>query len=189
LFTLAPQRAFAYAGLAAVVLFAAVIGGIYWRHAAPTASKNSASVPTGKGTETVRPPVPQISPSPSPGVVVATHPGSTPHPKKRSVSPPASERGEQARVKLLPGERSYLKTIASLDATIKADINRPMKPSLQAEYERNLAMVDQAIAATRSAAKVNPNDPDAAEFMFAAYQSKIDLLSQVADSRLSNRQR
>jgi len=50
-------------------------------------------------------------------------------------------------------------------------------------------MVDQAIAATRSAAKVNPSDPDAAEFMFAAYQSKIDLLSQVADSRLSNRQR
>jgi hypothetical protein len=41
----------------------------------------------------------------------------------------------------LPGERSYLKTIASLDATIKADSNRQMKPSLQVEYERNLAMV------------------------------------------------
>jgi hypothetical protein len=90
-------------------------------------------------------------------------------------------------VKLLPGERSYLTTIASLDTTIKSEINTPMRPALQAEYERNLALVDRAIAATRSAAKKNPNDPDAAEFMFAAYQSKVDLLNQVADARLSNR--
>jgi hypothetical protein len=62
-----------------------------------------------------------------------------------------------------------------------------MRPGLQAEYERNLALVDRAIAETRSAAKSNPNDPDAAEFMFAAYQSKLDLLNQVADARLSNR--
>ena len=62
-----------------------------------------------------------------------------------------------------------------------------MRPGLQAEYERNLALVDRAIAATRSAAKSNPNDPDAAEFMFAAYQSKLDLFNQVADARLSNR--
>jgi len=45
-------------------------------------------------------------------------------------------------------------------------------------------MVDRAIAATRNAAKSNPNDPDAAEFMFAAYQTKVDFLNQVADSRL-----
>jgi len=89
---------------------------------------------------------------------------------------------------LLPGERTYLQTIANLNTTINAENTRQMKPSLQAEYQRNLAMVDQAIAATRTMAKTNPNDPDAAEFMFAAYQSKIDLLNQVADSRLSNRQ-
>ena len=50
-----------------------------------------------------------------------------------------------------------------------------MRPSLLAEYERNLAVVDRALAATRNAAKKNPNDPDAAEFMFNAYQSKVDL--------------
>ena len=53
--------------------------------------------------------------------------------------------------------------------------------------ERSPVPVDRAIAATRSAAKSNPNDPDAVEFMFAAYQSKLDLLNQVADARLSNR--
>jgi hypothetical protein len=60
-----------------------------------------------------------------------------------------------------------------------------MRPSLQAEYERNLAVVDRAIAATRTAAKSNPTNPDAADFMFAAYQSKVDLLNTIADARLS----
>jgi hypothetical protein len=86
-------------------------------------------------------------------------------------------------VKLLPGERSYLQTIARLDTTIKAN-QKNMRPSLQVEYERNLAVVDRAIAATRSAAKSNPNDPDAADFMFAAYQSKVDLLNTIADARV-----
>src|SRR4029077_5068099 len=89
-------------------------------------------------------------------------------------------------VKLLPGERSYLKTIAALDTTIKSG-NKTMRPALQAEYERNLALVDRAIAATRSAAKRNPNDPDAADFMFSAYQSKVDLLNTIADARVYNR--
>ena len=86
-------------------------------------------------------------------------------------------------VKLLPGERAYLQTIARLDTTINAN-KKSMRPSLQVEYERNLAVVDRAIAATRSAAKSNPNDPDAADFMFAAYQSKVDLLNTIADARL-----
>ncbi len=61
-----------------------------------------------------------------------------------------------------------------------------MRPSLRVEYERNLAVVDRAIAATRTAAKSNPTDPDAADFMFAAYQSKVDLLNTIADARVSN---
>ncbi|HEY3582175.1 MAG TPA: hypothetical protein VGK82_16580 [Pyrinomonadaceae bacterium] len=86
-------------------------------------------------------------------------------------------------VKLLPGERAYLQTIARLDSTIKAN-KKQMRPSLQVEYERNLAVVDRAIAATRTAVKKNPNDPDTADFMFAAYQSKVDLLNTIADARL-----
>ena len=96
----------------------------------------------------------------------------------RTIPTPAS-----APIKLLPGERSYLQTIARLDTTIKAN-QKSMRPSLQVEYERNLAVVDRAIAATRTAAKSNPNDPDAADFMFAAYQSKVDLLNTIADARL-----
>ena len=102
--------------------------------------------------------------------------------------PPASRSvaARPAPVKLLPGERSYLQTIAKLDSTIKED-QKNMRPALQVEYERNLAVVDRAIAATRSEVKKNPNDPDAADFMFAAYQSKVDLLNTIADARVYNR--
>jgi hypothetical protein len=96
---------------------------------------------------------------------------------------PATPAPKPAQVKLIPGERSYLQAIARLDSTIKSN-KKSMRPGLQVEYERNLAVVDRAIAATRSAAKSSPNDPDAADFMFAAYQSKVDLLNTIADARV-----
>ena len=132
-------------------------------------------------------------------VEVAVKPpvNSTANPKAVRVKRPANLNNQVAKrsvdrnddaVKLLPGERSYLQTIAELDSTIKSSSNRPMRPALQAEYERNLALVDRALAATRNAAKKNPNDPDAAEFMFAAYQNKVSLLNTVAEARTFNRQ-
>jgi hypothetical protein len=63
-----------------------------------------------------------------------------------------------------------------------------MRPSLQVEYEHNVALLDQAIEMTRDAARKNPKDPQAAQFMLAAYQSKVDLLHQVADARRFNSQ-
>ncbi len=189
LFTFAPQRAFGYAGLAVVLMFG-VVFGIVWRQA-PSVGNVASTQPTTKTT----PDNPGVR---SEGAVATVIETSTPiisatpsyvaqknRPGKQQVAP---ARQAVAEVKLLPGERSYLKTIAALDTSIKARSNRPMRPSLQAEYERNLAVVNRALAATRNAAKKNPNDPDAAEFMFAAYQSKVDLLNTVADARVYNRQ-
>lgn len=178
LFALSPQRAFGYAGLAAVVLFAITFALVRLRKA--TITKSPEVVVVNRSTPT---PVPVPNP-------LVDHPVSyirvVHRPKRASIL--RTESFEAAPVKLLPGERSYIRTIAALDTSIKSDRNRPMRPALQSEYERNLAMVDRAIAATRNAAKSNPNDPDAAEFMFAAYQTKVDFLNQVADARLSNRQ-
>ncbi|MGH9966615.1 MAG: hypothetical protein ACREBG_02115 [Pyrinomonadaceae bacterium] len=189
LFAITPQRAFGYAGLAAVLVFG-VVFGLIWRQqpASPRVAQSvgvegPASVSkTVNGTESVAPVV-----APGPGPVAAVKTGGAY--KGPNVKPqPAVTSQTVAKVKLLPGERSYLKNIAALDSTIKANSSRPMRPALQAEYERNLAVVNRALAATRSAAKKNPNDPDAAEFMFAAYQSKLDLLNTVADARVYNRQ-
>lgn len=86
-----------------------------------------------------------------------------------------------ASVQLLPGEKNYLKTIASLDTAIKAGGDNAMRPTLRVEYERNLRVVDEAIAQTRAVAQRNPNDKDAAEFLLYAYQSKVELMNTVAE--------
>lgn len=82
-------------------------------------------------------------------------------------------------VKLLPGEKSYLKAIVALKETIAAQ-EPTIQPEMRMEYERNLAIVNQAIATSRMAAKHDPRDTDANYQLLSAYQSKVELLSVVA---------
>jgi hypothetical protein len=102
---------------------------------------------------------------------------------REAVYHPDVERRAEPHVQdlLLPGERGYLQAIASLTVAIKASGETALKPTQRVEFERNLAMIDQAIAATRHAAWRNPNDPENAKFLYSAYQSKVELLSTVAD--------
>jgi hypothetical protein len=81
----------------------------------------------------------------------------------------------------LPGEKDYQAAIASLEKTIKLGGDASLRPSLRAEYERNLALLDAAISQTRSVAAQNPKDKDAVGFLMSAYQSKVELLTKVAD--------
>lgn len=202
---LSPQRAFGYAGLVLILGFAAILGITQWRAATPgidqvAVTDEASRVTKGNLGGT---PAPVVVQTQAPGadqtpaiVPVSAPPSRNAIPKRRitNLAPPASGavasnavNQPEDKVKLLPGERSYLQTIAKLDSTIKAT-DRPMRPALQAEYQRNLALVDRALAATRDAAKKNPNDPDAAEFMMAAYQNKVNLLNAVAEARTFNRQ-
>ncbi|HYP01523.1 MAG TPA: zf-HC2 domain-containing protein [Pyrinomonadaceae bacterium] len=82
---------------------------------------------------------------------------------------------------VLEDEKTYLTSIASLTSAIEAQGAEGMTPTLRAEYARNLAVVNQAIVASRVAARRNPQDTDAKEFLRAAYQNKVELLSAVAD--------
>ena len=197
-----PQRAFGYAGLVLVLGFAAILGITQWRTQSPgvnLAANNDPSAITKGNLSDAPAPAAVESPAPATGgsetvatVAATTTPKNTPVKRRPTIAPTTAAGNVAAtrpddRVKLLPGERSYLQTIAELDSTIKAN-ERPMRPSLQAEYQRNLALVDRALAATRNAAKKNPNDPDAAEFMMAAYQNKVNLLNAVAEARTFNRQ-
>lgn len=196
-----PQRAFGYAGLVLVLGFAAILGLTQWRAESPGVNVAATNDPSGITRGKLAPPAAVESPSPASGVsetvaklpaAATTSPRNAPVKRRPTLSPTTSTENVAAtkpdeRVKLLPGERSYLQTIAKLDSTIKSN-ERPMRPSLQAEYQRNLALVDRALAATRNAAKKNPNDPDAAEFMMAAYQNKVNLLNAVAEARTFNRQ-
>ncbi|MFZ0062439.1 MAG: zf-HC2 domain-containing protein [Pyrinomonadaceae bacterium] len=203
--SVSPQRAFGYAGLVLVLGFAAILGITQWRTATPVrdqvAATDEASRVTTKGNLTGTPAAVDVQTQAPRAdqtlatVPVAAQPSRSAVPKRRNtnLAPPASGsvasnavNKPEDKVKLLPGERSYLQTIAKLDSTINAS-DRPMRPALQAEYQRNLALVDRALAATRDAAKKNPNDPYAAEFMMAAYQNKVNLLNTVAEARTFNR--
>ena len=192
------QRTLGYASLALVLAFAAIFGLVKYRLTTPqTPPESIANVTTPAVTNSDN--GSKVSPPVSTGIqqtdVIAQAPaekqGLHYRPVKASFKSNLTNRSTVTtapaptpeRVKLLPGEGAYLQTIARLDSTIKAN-KKEMRPSLQVEYERNLAVVDRAIAATRTAAKKNPNDPDTADFMFAAYQSKVDLLNTIADARL-----
>lgn len=195
--SLAPQRTFGYAGLVLVLGFAAFLGITQLRNPATAPSQTVAVIPN-PAPDNAKPVFKtNLTGDSAPASIagpVAVNTVTSRTPKKSMRLRPvdststnvAKATTEPDKVKLLPGERSYLQTIAELDSTIKSS-NRPMRPSLQAEYQRNLALVDRALAATRDAAKKNPNDPDAAEFMMAAYENKVNLLNAVAEARTFNR--
>ncbi|HEY0097555.1 MAG TPA: zf-HC2 domain-containing protein [Pyrinomonadaceae bacterium] len=82
---------------------------------------------------------------------------------------------------MLEDEKTYISSIASLTSAIEAQGAEGLTPTLRAEYERNLAVVNQAIISSRVAARRNPQDTDAKEFLRTAYQNKVELLSAVAD--------
>jgi len=179
------QRTLGYASLAVVLAFAAIFAVVKMR------STHDTPEPIASTTPEQQPANREIAKAPSINEPVTPAPVNVSTPVRTTESTPAyrpakfiaNSAPKPAPVKLLPGERSYLQTIARLDSAIKSN-KKGMRPALQVEYERNLAVVDRYIAATRSAAKSNPNDPDAADFMFTAYQSKVDLLNTIADARL-----
>ncbi|HYE65153.1 MAG TPA: zf-HC2 domain-containing protein [Pyrinomonadaceae bacterium] len=197
LFAFNPQQAVGFASIVAAVTFALVFGVAVWRNSLPgDDQKRPESVVANNGEKGQTPQTERSEPQPSTNPsdltplvaknVDVENSGVGRETSKRSVST-SSLKGKRSgpvivkaeRDLLLPGERGYLTAIATLSTAIKASGETALQPTLRAEYERNLAVVDQAISATRIAARRNPNDVEAAQFLYASYQSKIDLLSTV----------
>lgn len=185
-----PQHALGFASLIAVIAFGAIFFMIQMNRSSGSSvfveefnSKSEVPVLIAKG------------PRPSDSMrddTIGTEPGVTPSnssekpkPDKKVLTKTRNSGQPQvasvAEAKPLPGETDYLKAIDSLSTEIEASGEANMQPSLLAEYKRNLAVVDQAIDSTRRAARRNPSDTDAAEFLYTSYQSKLDLLSTVAE--------
>lgn len=183
LFSFSPQRALGYAGLIIVLAFAAIFAVVKMKSVEQIPENQNSQV-AEKAAPTKSDPTPEEDQAIPPITVKEEERRPAPIAPRQMLASQAVSK--PTPVRLLPGERVYLKTIAKLDSAIQDEKN-PMRPALQVEYQRNLAVVDRAIAATRAAAKDNPNDPDAADFMFAAYQSKVDLLNTIADARVRGR--
>jgi hypothetical protein len=80
----------------------------------------------------------------------------------------------------IPGEDSYVKTIASLSQTVDNQKDTVLKPSEIVSYERDMAVVDDAIKKMRAEVRKNPKNESAKQVLYTSYQNKIDLLNSVS---------
>lgn len=179
IFNLSRQRVLGFASVLFLVILAAVLGGILVRQHAP---EYGIGIVAGRHGE--------------PGEWTFLGPDNVTQPlykgpisKRRSMPVSMRPRARASSIanevllahRVLPGERNYLRAISVLTDAIEANGESSLKPTLLADYMRNLAVVDHAITATQQTARTNPNSPDAAEMLYAVYQSKLDLLSAVAE--------
>ncbi|HEX7313943.1 MAG TPA: zf-HC2 domain-containing protein [Pyrinomonadaceae bacterium] len=182
LFTFTPRTAAAFATL----LVAVAVGIIYIssqksqqeKRAGQAVARTADPAPAPVVTTTPETGVPAPVATPAktdngPRVLPAGHNRNSV--KRRSLVPSTPK--EEA----LPGEKEYRTAIASLEKTIKAGGDESLRPAVRADYERNIALLDSAIQQTRQVAAQNPKDKDAVSFLMAAYQSKVELLTRVAD--------
>ncbi|MBA3243159.1 MAG: zf-HC2 domain-containing protein [Acidobacteria bacterium] len=196
LLTFTPQRAAGFAGMLSCVVLAALFFSIQKPSPAPNSpaqeehmafvTQPPAQPKDGSANVEVKDaptaPTPEINRS---GVPIQVAKFNRPHASKPRVkaAPVASSLAAPVASKAqpLPGEKDYEQAIASLSTAISHGGDAVLKPQVRAQYERNLAVLDKAIEETRLVARRNPKDKDAVDFLMSAYQSKIELLTTVAD--------
>ena len=81
----------------------------------------------------------------------------------------------------LPGEETYLRTIANLSESVNSQKDSVMKPSVRFAYEKDLAVINNAIDKMKTEVKNNPKNEAAKDILFASYQNKINLLNSVQE--------
>lgn len=188
LFSFTPRGAAAFASVLAVVAIGIIYLSSQKSQQGPAQSQNETQVaqvgqperPIAVTTTTPAPVETQTAAPNEKGNGAPSHVQAKYSPRRvrpRQAAPSAVKEAEE----LVPGERQYQTAIASLEKTIKLGGDESLRPALRAEYERNLALLDNAISQTRQVAARNPKDEDAVGFLMSAYQSKVELLSKVAD--------
>lgn len=80
----------------------------------------------------------------------------------------------------LISEDSYLQTIATLDRTVRNN-KEMLRPSERIAFERDLAVVNDAIVKMKDEVRRNPDNQAAREVLKASYENKVDLLNSVAE--------
>ncbi|HEX8367340.1 MAG TPA: hypothetical protein VF604_02130 [Pyrinomonadaceae bacterium] len=81
----------------------------------------------------------------------------------------------------ISGEQSYLKTIATLQQSVDNRKDELMKPSMRVAFEKDMAVVDDAIKKMQREVRKNPKNEAAREVLRSSYQNKIDLLNSVTE--------
>jgi hypothetical protein len=210
LFNFRPQGAVAFASLLAVVAFALVYFTLQRPRPATDKTQDARQVATINPPTTLSPEVKTTSPEVKTALAsndkgtapVATVPGQrnegaaerrsagagylkanyvAGRSESRAVGASRPSAAPASKEQLLPGEKDYRTAIASLEKSIKMGGDAALRPSVRAAYERNLAILDDAISQTRQVAAQNPKDRVAVGFLLETYRSKVELLTKVAD--------
>jgi Putative zinc-finger len=191
LFTFTPQGAAAFASVLAVVALAFIYFAVTRQPGKSANNKPQIARNVGNA-----PPVATPEAAKPSDEVKSIDGGGEQAPKVTKIIPVSGKRSGGGRVlhtrtpapspkaaapELLPGEKDYQTAIASLEKTIKLGGDATLRPAVRVKYERDLALLDSAIKETRRVAAENPKDKDAAGFLMSVYQSKVELLTKVAD--------
>lgn len=195
LLSFTPQRAAAFAGVLAFVAVAFVFFAVRRQTPTPAAPGRdevarqapasphappapAAARPVGEVERVVSDVRDESGPPRRAEAAKAAHRKPRPH---RGVVTPAPAANAPQAEEPVPGEKNYREAIASLEKVVKVGGDAVLNPSARIEYERNIAVLDRAIEETRRVALRNPKDKDAVSFLMSAYQSKVELLTTVAD--------
>ncbi len=147
------------------------------RTAVPAVSNGGNTIaPAISGTEPPVESVESIDRSASPARRVAFV-----QPKQAGIDTQRIDLPRTADVVPLDGEERYLQTIKTLKTSVDTRKEDTLKPSALVAYERDMAVIDDAISKMQRAARKNPKDEGAKQILFASYQNKIDLLSAVSE--------
>jgi hypothetical protein len=83
-------------------------------------------------------------------------------------------------------EQKYMAAIALLSRDAKRR-RTLLEPDVRARFEQTLSAVDRTISETRRAARQQPDDPVAVQYMLAAYAKKVEVLREMATYRVYDR--
>lgn len=105
---------------------------------------------------------------------------------KYTVEPPRERPAVENRpavssAEVLSGENAYIKTIATLNKTVDESKDMILSPSARVAFEKDLAIVNDAITKMKAEVRKNPKNEGAKTILRNSYQNKIDLLNSVAE--------
>ena len=86
-----------------------------------------------------------------------------------------------ATPRTIDGEANYIKTISGLERSVDRNKDALLSPAARFAYEKDLAVIDDAIRRTRRDVRANPRNQLARQVLFSSYQNKIDLLRSVSE--------
>lgn len=89
-------------------------------------------------------------------------------------------KGPVVQADYIAGEENYVKTIDTLAKTVDTQKDTVLRPSERVSYERDMAVVNDAITKMRKEVQKNPKNESAKQVLYSSYQNKIDLLNSVS---------